>query len=85
MPRGGVVPSKRMYVILALFQVVLLIEDQLPAHALVIRERDDRVHDFASIGARLIRRYPFFENFAAEIFVFFVPRPRLFGGRRCRR
>ena len=36
LPRGGGVPSKRVNVILALFQVVLLIVDQLPAHALVI-------------------------------------------------
>ena len=61
----GAATCKSVNAVPTLEQKVFLVVDKLLAHALIVGEGNDGVHDFASIGARLVRRYPLLEHFAA--------------------
>ena len=63
--RRGAATRKSVNAVPTLEQEVYLVVDKLLPHALIVGEGNDGVHDFASIGARLVRRYPLLEHFAA--------------------
>ena len=64
----------------ALEEEVFLVVDQLLANSRVIGKGDDRVDHFASVGARLVGRYPLVEHFAAQVLVLLGPGTGLLWG-----